>query len=300
MRQVVPPKWIDYVSQSSLLEQSAYWETLREWSLSNVQRVTLDSGTTVIAKMGHESMAGELDVYQSLLEPLQLPRPDLLEVYDNETSNILIMADLGRYTVEMDPQQIHFVNAAKKLAEIRDKSVEHLDSLSPSVYKKYLKSQESVLQELKSIKDCHTLFSPEELDILNTCLDKLPQLLDDLYRNFSITITHNDYNTKNLMITNQSIIPIDWSNAYLSPHLGDLYCLLEEAERFDVDQSAVIEAYSEEVEKDCVEWEIQVGGICWLIHGLCWVCEEGIHKVPASRSWIPDMILSINDCLKKI
>ncbi|TFB15035.1 hypothetical protein E3U55_12335 [Filobacillus milosensis] len=300
MKQGIPKKWLTYTNNFSMLEEAVDWEPLREWSLSDVQRVTFKSGDTAIAKMGHDSMAGEMRVYQSLLEPFNLPRPRLYDTYENATSNIFLMEDLGKDTIEMNPLQIHFVNAARRLAEIRKMATCRMSSLNSSIYQNYFKSQEDVLEDINFIMENQNLYTPDELGILKDCLEELPKHLDRLYREHEVTITHNDYNAKNLMITNQSIIPIDWSNAYLSPHLGDLYCLINEAEDNGIDKSVVIEAYSELDKSYDIEWQIQVGGICWLLHGLCWVCKEGIHKVPVTRSWMPPMISSINECFKQI
>ncbi|WP_390847334.1 phosphotransferase family protein [Bacillus litorisediminis] len=186
------------------------------------------------------------------------------------------------------------------LAEIRNTARSRLGSLESSVYSEYYKRQEQVLHDLNFIIESHVLYSDDELDLLRSWLEKLPKHLVRLYGGSSVTITHNDYNAKNLMIVNESIVPIDWSNAYLSPHLGDLYCLICEAEGSGIEKSGVIGAYSELDNIDDIEWQIQVGGICWLIRGLCWVCQEGIQKVPVTRSWIPKMITSIHECFEQL
>ncbi|WP_243299577.1 phosphotransferase [Bacillus litorisediminis] len=300
MKQEVPSKWIPYISYFSMLEEAVKWEPLRQWNLSDVWRVTLKSGKTVVAKLGNESMAGELKIYKSILEPLDLPCPRLYESYENSTSNVFLMEDLGRTTVEMKPTAKHFTNAARTLAEIRNTARSRLGSLESLVYSEYYKRQEQVLYDLNFIIESHVLYSDDELDLLRSWLEKLPKHLVRLYGGSSVTITHNEYNAKNLMIVNESIVPIDWSNAYLSPHLGDLYCLICEAEGSGIEKSVVIGAYSELDNIDDIEWQIQVGGICWLIRGLCWVCQEGIHKVPVTRSWIPKMITSIYECFEQL
>lgn len=300
MKQEVPVKWLQYIDHFSMLKEAVHWEPLRQWTLSDVWRVTLHSGKTVIAKIGNESMAGELKIYKSILESLDLPRPSLYETYEDSSSNVFLMEDLGRTTVEMNPTAEYFAGAARTLAEMRKNAISRLGSLNPSVYKEFFKPQEKVIEDFKFVIESHSLYSTDELDLLKCFLEKLPKHLSRLYQGSPVTITHNDYNAKNLMIVNDSIVPIDWSNAYLSPHSGDLYCLIREAQENGVDKSVVIEAYKKLDNMDDLEWQIQVGGICWLIRGLCWVCEEGVNKVPVTRSWIPQMITAISECFDQL
>jgi thiamine kinase-like enzyme len=142
--------------------------------------------------------------------------------------------------------------------------------------------------------------SIDESHTLHIALKELPVQLNRLYEEFPITLTHNDYNAKNLMVCRNSIVPIDWSNAYLSPHLGDLYCLISEAQKYGIEKSVIVEAYREHDHTELLDWQIQVGGICWLIRSLRWVCEEGIHKVPGTDKWVLPLILAIRDCMEQL
>lgn len=300
MNQEGPSKWSPYISHFPMLQDAVHWEPLRQWSLSDVWRVTLSSGKTVIAKLGNESMAGELKIYESVLQPLVLPRPRLYAAFQESGLNAFLMEDLGRTTVEMNPTETNFARAARTLSAMRKTALQHVHILSPSVYKEYFKSKEDVIQDFEFVMSRHSLYSDDELNLLKVCLEKLPNPLRDLYEKYPVTLTHNDYNGKNLMVVNGSIVPIDWSNAYLSPHLGDLYCLIREAQGSGVDKSIVIDAYRELCDVENLEWQVQLGGICWLIRGLCWVCEEGIHTVPATHTWISPMIAAIGECLEHI
>lgn len=299
MKQEIPSKWLPYVIRFPMLEEAVHWEPLRQWSLSDVWRVTLTTGETIIAKLGNESMAGEVKIYQSVLQPLDLPHPRLYATFEDFRVNAFLMEDLGQTTIEMNPTMTNFSGAARTLAAMRKTALRNVDALKPSVYNEYFKCQVDVMQDFEYVIQSHSLYSVDELDLLKSCSEKLPKHLSDLYKKCPVTITHNDYNAKNLMVVDDSIVPIDWSNAYLSPHLGDLYSLLSEAQGSGVDKSIVIEAYRELDDIDDIEWHVQVGGICWLLRGLCWVCEEGVHKVPVTQSWISPMITAINECFEQ-
>jgi thiamine kinase-like enzyme len=144
------------------------------------------------------------------------------------------------------------------------------------------------------------LLSPEHQLTLRDALEILPTHLNRLYKELPVTLTHNDYNPKNLMVVDGTIRPIDWSNAYLSPHMGDLYCLLREGEQAGVESAPIIEAYQSVARDRDLEWQISLGGLCWLIHGLRWVTEEGIHTVPGTASWVAPMMVEIQTCLGEI
>jgi hypothetical protein len=49
-----------------------------------------------------------------------------------------------------------------------------------------------------------------------------PGKLERLYQIIPPTLVHHDYHAKNLVIQGERIMPIDWSIAYISPHLGGL------------------------------------------------------------------------------
>lgn len=73
--------------------------------------------------------------------------------------------------------------------------------------------------------------------------ETLPRHVEWPYDTGRMTITHNDCNAKNLIVTAHGVRAIDWSHAELTPHLGDLYCLLRDATRHGVATPDVVDPY---------------------------------------------------------
>ncbi|MNZ36639.1 hypothetical protein D3C78_540670 [compost metagenome] len=108
-----------------------------------------------------------------------------------------------------------------------------------------------------------------------------------------ISIVHHDYHAKNLLIKDNGIMPIDWSLAYLSPHLGDLYCLITEASAWsNLSREEMISAYLDvaDLQLDDLNWQLRIGGLCWLIKTLHWLVYGGTDIIPGSNAWIPDLL----------
>ncbi|HET7658618.1 MAG TPA: phosphotransferase [Bacillales bacterium] len=284
-----------------MLSEAVAWELLRKWSLSEVWRVTLRSGESIIAKCGTDSMAKELEVYQSLLIPLNIRTPEIYASYEEWKSCLILMEDLGPVSVEKDPTLESYEKAARKLAEIREWAQNQIQSgrLAPSLVEKNRQSKSQFIKDLHFILG-HGSLSQEESETLHMLLECFPPQLDRLYKEMPLTLSHNDYNGKNLMIMDNEVIPIDWSNANLSPHLGDLYSLVREANENGYTKSVIKDAFLQQNNTDSLEWQIQVGGLCWLIQGLTWVCKEGKQKVPGTEEWISPLIAEVQECLDRI
>ena len=156
----------------------------------------------------------------------------------------------------------------------------------------------------------HHLLTESDKRILSQLLPWFSEQLIVLYAHLPLTLNHNDYHTKNLIISGNTIVPVDWSNASISPHLSDLYCLVGEAKNFHIPASALIAAFQAETqlyhENDstlsqwdiALEWQIAPGGICWLLTSLRWVLDEGVQSVPVSSQWIPDLLQEIAHCIE--
>jgi len=127
----------------------------------------------------------------------------------------------------------------------------------------------------------------------------MPDHIEELYRTVPMTIVHQDYHAKNLLIQpNGGIMPIDWSNAYVSPHLGDLYCLMSEARNLGhAAEEDIISAFLEgsHLHADQLRWQVRLGGLCWLIKTLHWVVYRGADIIPGSEAWVPDLLQDVED-----
>jgi hypothetical protein len=105
------------------------------------------------------------------------------------------------------------------------------------------------------------------------------------------TVVHGDFQAKNLLHTaGGGIITIDWSDAYVQPHLGDLYLLLRAGRKQGrierVRMEALPELFAREAGTDprTVTDQLVTGGLCWTMNALRWVVEIGVHAVPESHS----------------
>ncbi|RSM72687.1 hypothetical protein DMB66_04690 [Actinoplanes sp. ATCC 53533] len=114
------------------------------------------------------------------------------------------------------------------------------------------------------------------------------------------TIVHGDFQAKNLLSTpGGGIVTVDWSDAYVHPHLGDLYLLLREGRKQGRVESVRIEAlpelFAHEAGTDprVVTDQLVTGGLCWTMNALRWVVEIGVHAVPVSREWIDELVTDL-------
>ncbi|MGG4346594.1 phosphotransferase [Paenibacillus lautus] len=172
-------------------------------------------------------MAKETEVYQKLVHPLQIKAPEIFESVQLNDSGVMVMEDAGEKNLEQQPQPPHFLEASRELAILRVKATANLESLVPKkVIDSYLVLKEDFLVLLDDLLKSDKL---SESKVLLKLKKVLPLHLERLYQKIPTSIIHHDYHAKNLLIQNNGIMPIDWSLAYLSPHLGDLYCLVNGA-----------------------------------------------------------------------
>lgn len=292
-----------YCSRIPLLAEVTEWSLLRRWSLSEVYRITLRTGETHILKWGGKEMAQEAANYRRLVEPLRIPAPRIFEYYESEHSAVMIMEDAGPYNLEQQPSPELFLEAARQLARIRDTAAKNIDkNISGSLIHRYTETADDFLALATDLLRSPRLTGHPALSKL---LDILPQQLERLYRTHPLTLVHHDYHAKNLLIQGTQIIPIDWSFSYLSPHLGDLHCLIDEAREYsNVHREEILSAFHGEMEQNCsmeqLEWQVSIGGICWLVKTLKWLVYGGTDTIPGSEEWVPDLMDELEILVNKI
>jgi thiamine kinase-like enzyme len=120
------------------------------------------------------------------------------------------------------------------------------------------------------------------------------------------TIVHGDFQAKNLLHTpGGGIVTIDWSDAYVHPHLGDLHLLLREGRKQGRIESARLDAlpelFAHEAGTDLktVTDQLVTGGLCWTMNALRWVVEIGVHAVPVSREWIDELVTDLRELAER-
>ena len=307
-------------------------QRLRYWGLSEVWRIQLVAPVprSVIVKRGTGEMAVEAGRYQSLVVPLGIVAPRLLAATGGVGGEpvVLVLEDVGQTTLEERPTAEGYREAVRGLARMRATAARSLAVQNPAarnlavqnpaarnlatwnIAAPNLADQPAIGTEIFWGKDdfvdaTHRAASgisalrPDLAGALDTTTSVLVQRLDRIDDEPN-TIVHGDFQAKNLIHADAGrIIAVDWPGAYIHSHLGDLYCLIRDADRqgltLDVDTAALPKVFAREagMDRDQVADQLITGGLCWTILALRWVVEEGIHAVPESRDWIEELV---TDC----
>lgn len=298
---MIPACFSDYCSMIPLLNEATEWSLLRKWALSEVYRVKFAAGETRVIKWGGSEMAGEAGIYRELVHPLQLKAPQIFEFVQLKNSGVMIMEDAGEKNLEQQPHPAYFLEASRELARLRERSTANLERMVPKkVIENYSVSADNFLGLLNHLLESKKLANN---DILLKLKKVLPHHLERLYQMIPASIVHHDYHAKNLLIQGNGIMVIDWSTAYISPHLGDLYCLITEAHAWsNLSSEEMLSAYLEvtEFQIDHLRWQVQIGGLCWLIKTLHWLVYGGTDIIPGSESWIPDLLKDVEKLYREI
>ncbi|UUI03527.1 aminoglycoside phosphotransferase family protein [Oceanobacillus jeddahense] len=294
----IPESFAEYIDLLPSLKEVTSWTLLRRWSHSEVWRANRNNGDSCIVKMGKDKNAREVIVYKDLLIPFGLDIPTIYASYKADDIGILIMKDLPGETLEDAPQSEIFIEAAKELATIRSKAKSAImeGKLTNETYLYYYASKDQIINDLVYLSQQREYIDDTQATFLKKLSTILPPHMERLYRDFPLTLVHNDYYPKNLMKNNEKITVIDWASANLSPHLGDLYCFIRAAEDYPINSADLIHAYYEQTADsvpDDIEWQINMGGICWTIHALRQLFYYGVEAIPIAREWIPELVSDI-------
>ncbi|SMF84168.1 Phosphotransferase enzyme family protein [Paenibacillus uliginis N3/975] len=296
---MIPAKISAYCSKTPLLNEVTEWSPLRKWALSEVYRVKLLRDETRIIKWSGNEMAREATIYKELVHPLELKAPQIFEIIQMKDSAVIIMEDAGKRDLEQQIEPEYFLEAASELARLRTKATVNLERLlSRKTIEKYSVSEDDFLQMLGDLLKSDKL---AENRLLLDVKGVLPQHLEMLYHKVPTSLVHADYHAKNLLIQDNGIMPIDWSHAYLSPHLGDLYCLIKEADHC-LSREDLLSAFLEvtDINIDHLNWQVQIGGLCWLIKTLRWLVYGGTETIPGSEAWIPDLMKDLENIYQQL
>ena len=290
------PSWLELIADSLKPAKVVGVDPLREWSLSQVFRLTLDDeGRTLIAKRGIPTKGPtELDIYRECLIPLAIDAPTVFASYASDSEYILLMEDLRGTDLEQQPSKPAFLNAARKLADIRA-SAERIGKIRDSDLQRHLLTKDQLLLDFDYVTE-HA--GSEYRDDLGEYINSFSRHLDRLYQELPPILNHNDYHAKNLLNVSGRIVPVDWANARISPHLGDLYCLINEGKDQHISQETLIDAYrsclkDQGIQEDITDWHLDMGGLCWSVHCLQWILEFGLDAIPISKTWVPDFLTEI-------
>jgi hypothetical protein len=287
--ETTPPSWLPRLDGTIVGA-----ELLRGWALSEVWRIRVDGGpaTSVIAKRGVGELAGEARRYHELVVPLGIRAPRLLA---EDGSGVIVLEDLGGDNLEDHPTAEGYEEAVRVLARMRAESALRL-AADPALAAGLRRSTADVLAVAARAATAMTALRPDLAGALDDPIRALTYRLDRLSGEPE-TIVHGDFQAKNLLYTpGGETVVIDWSDAYVHPHLGDLYLLLREGRkqgRIDsvrMDALPALFAYEAGTDPRTVIDQLVTGGLCWTMSALRWVVETGVHAVPESRAWIDELV----------
>ena len=296
----MPPEWSRRFRALPGFADARQWDCLRHGHDSEVWRVTLASGGTLIAKRGVGAEVREAQVYHDLLDPLALQHPTVFAALRDADAQILLMEDMGPETVDSRPTADRFAAAARTLVDLRRHAAARLqkNGLPAAVHATYALSADAYMVSVQRVMD-RAVLDPPQRGVLTRVRETLPLHVERLYDTGRMTITHNDFNAKNLIVTAHGVQAIDWSHAELTPHLGDLYCLLRDAARHGVAEHDVVDPYLARDPVTDSAWHIPMGGLCWLIRGLHWTWDIS-SRMPDAAPVTAAMIGAMAECLDRM
>jgi streptomycin 6-kinase len=268
-------------------------ERLRRWALSEVWRVQLGGPVprSVIVKRGTGEMSGEARRYRQLVGPLAAPAPDVISLSGGHPV-VLVLADVGRDTLEQHPTAEGYREAVRMLARMRAVAARRL-AAEPAIGTGLRWATADFADAAGRAGAGLAALRPDLTDTLAAPARVLAERLREAAGEPE-TLVHGDYHAKNIIHAGDGrMVAVDWPHAYVHAHLGDLYCLLREARKRGLtDAAGLPEVFAAAAGTDpaTVADQLVTGGLCWTLTTLRWLVEEGVHAVPESRNWIDELV----------
>ena len=145
---------------------------------------------------------------------------------------MIVLEDLGGDNLEDRPTAGGYEQAVRVLARMRAESALRL-AADPALAAGLRRSAADVLAVATRADTAMTALRPDLAGALDEPIRALDRRLAQRAGEPE-TIVHGDFQAKNLLhTTGGGIVTIDWSDAYVHPHLGDLYLLLREGRKQD-------------------------------------------------------------------
>ncbi|MBL7257608.1 phosphotransferase [Paractinoplanes lichenicola] len=265
-------------------------ELLRRWQLSEVWRIRLDGAarTSVIAKRGVGELTGEARRYRELVVPLGIEAPELLA---EGVPGVIVLEDLGGDNLEEQPTRAGYEEAVRVLARMRA-------AMAPAAAAGLRRSTADYADLAERADKAMTELRPDLAGALDEPARALIGRLERL-EGEPARVVHGDFVAKNLLHRpGGGIVTLDWSDAYVHSHLGDLYTLLREGRKQGVvSMDGLPELFAQESGTDVrtVPDQLVTGGLCWTMSALRWVVEIGADAVPISRTWIDELVSELRE-----
>jgi hypothetical protein len=255
--------------------EALHGELLRQWGSSEVWRLSYGL-RSVIVKRGTDAQSGEAAAYERFVIPLGLPAPELISAADG----VLVLADVGRVTLEQEPSAEGFLAAAGMLAEIRRRAVSGPTGFPP--------------EHVKELAD--------RIGRISFDVAPLTQALAALHQQAPLGVVHGDFVPKNLVTDGTRWTAVDWPLAYVAPHLSDLYTLIRDAVALGHDRGPIVAQYVEAAGADrvLVDRQLLVGGACFCLRALDFISSEGLRTIPGSEDWIDPLLAELEGLVEQL
>ena len=225
-----------------------------------------------------------LEILQSIIEPLKIPHPRIIDNTQNDKNTKYIMEYINGINCEEEPKEGYLYIAAEKIGEIYLKSKQNLNQLPISIVEKYDLSKSKILNYIEIINKYFELPS----------INSLIEYIFEKSKNQTIFVNHHDIQFKNF-IYKDDLYLIDWDNVRIHPFYSDLYSLIELAHEVNADIEKIKNCYLKTSQISSItDEDIYIGGIIGSIKG---VFELIIFDCPAE--WIEDSYNGLIEQVKK-
>ncbi len=259
--------WCDYQADLPMLREINSAKVLVRSPTSSVDRLTLKTGDSVIAKLATDINGKEIQAYRDVVNHLPFRTPNLIDSLETKDVQILVIEDVGKTCIRKIPLPVHFYSAVSILVEIHKTGPgsDNNPKLSSDLIHRYKNSGRELLDMLEYIDKNPLDNDPWEINDEIAVLKPLLLALDNENQRH---IIHNDFHSKNLILNEDILVPIDWGHVKIGSHLADVFCIVMEGASFGVNIKKMVQHYMENmslVDYDEVDQKVKIGGACFYI-----------------------------------
>jgi hypothetical protein len=192
-----------------------------------------------------------LEIIRSIIEPLHIEHPRILESASDENCVSFIMEYIDGINCADEPKAAYLYKAAEKAGILYATSKTGLAAVDVGVADKYMLTKEKVLSYIQVM----------ERQIHMPSLDSLIERIFDCCKNRIPFVNHGDMQLKNF-IYDGDIHLIDWDCVKIHPFFSDLYNLIAQAREIDADPEEIITRYKASAQIDAIsDTDVIMGGI---------------------------------------
>jgi hypothetical protein len=213
---------------------------IKEYEGVQVNLITDSNGNKFIEKIKfydpstntfHQSDFSDLEIYESILKPLEIQHPRIIGSNQNEKCSTIIMEYIDGINCGNEPKAEYLYIAAEKIGAVYNKSKINMTRLDKGVMEKYTINKKIILNYIRVISE-HYSIPP---------MDLLIDYIFEKYENRTLFVCHGDMYFKNF-IYNDDLHFIDWSSR-ITPFFIDLCALIWQAGEVDADIDEIKRRY---------------------------------------------------------